>query len=294
MARERRTGTILKGIGGFYYVASGGTVVECKAGGRLRLGDRPPLAGDHVDIEISDGGDGFIVVIRPRKNALVRPPVANVDQIIIVASEAPPVTDPYLIDKVTVIALQQGIEPVIVLNKTDLACSEKLERAYKLAGFPVIRASAVTGEGCAEIAALLTDKVTCFTGNSGVGKSSLLRRFTGLDLSVGAISGRIGRGKNTTRHVELLALPGGGFAADTPGFSSFEVRQMERISKEDLQHFFPEMEPLFGQCRFAGCAHIKEPDCAVRALVSAGGMAQSRYDSYMKLYDELKQIKEWE
>ena len=294
MARERRTGTILKGIGGFYYVASGGTVVECKAGGRLRLGDRPPLAGDHVDIEISDGGDGFIVVIRPRKNALVRPPVANVDQIIIVASEAPPVTDPYLIDKVTVIALQQGIEPVIVFNKTDLACSGKLERAYKLAGFPVIRASAVTGEGCAEIAALLADKVTCFTGNSGVGKSSLLRRVTGLDLSVGAISGRIGRGKNTTRHVELLALPGGGFAADTPGFSSFEVRQMERISKEDLQHFFPETDPLFGQCRFAGCAHIKEPDCAVRALVSAGGMAQSRYDSYMKLYDELKQIKEWE
>ncbi len=294
MSRERQNGTILKGIGGFYYVACAGRVVECKASGRLRLGDLLPLAGDHVEIEIGDDGDGFIVAICPRKNTLVRPPVANVDQIVIVASEAPPITDPYLIDKVTVIALQQGITPVIVLNKTDLACGDNLKHAYELAGFSVVQASAVTGEGCAEIGRLLTDKVTCFTGNSGVGKSSLLRRVTGLDLSVGAISGRIGRGKNTTRHVELLALPGGGFAADTPGFSSFEVRQMERIAKEDLQHLFPEMEPLFGQCRFSGCAHIKEPDCAVRALVAAGGMAQSRYDSYVKLYEELRQIKDWE
>ena len=149
-------------------------------------------------------------------------------------------------------------------------------------------------QGIDNLKNLLKNNINAFSGNSGVGKSSLLRQVTGLDLSVGSISGRIGRGKNTTRHVELLALPGGGFAADTPGFSSFEVRQMERIAKEDLQHLFPEMEPLFGQCRFSGCAHIKEPDCAVRALVAAGGMAQSRYDSYVKLYEELRQIKDWE
>lgn len=294
MDRQRQNGTILKGIGGFYYVACGGAVVECKASGRLRLGDILPLAGDAVEIEIGDDGEGFIVAIQPRKNALVRPPIANVDQVVIVVSAAPPVTDPYLVDKVTVIARQQDIRPIVVLNKSDLAYSGEFERAYEQAGFTVLRASAATGEGCEELKALLADHVTCFTGNSGVGKSSLLRRVTGCELSVGAISGRIGRGKNTTRHVELLPLPFGGFAADTPGFSSFDVRQMERIRKEDLQHLFPEMEPLFGQCRFAGCAHIKEPDCAVRALVQNGGMAESRYQSYVKLYEELKQIKDWE
>ncbi len=294
MDKLRQNGMILKGIGGFYYVACGEEVVECKASGRLRLGDALPLAGDAVEIERGAKGDGFIVAIHPRRNALIRPPVANVDQIFIVASEAPPVTDPYLIDKVTVIALQQGIRPVIVLNKSDLVCGRPLAHAYEQAGFCVLRASALTGEGCDALAALMHDKVSCFTGNSGVGKSSLLSRVTGQSLSVGAISERIGRGKNTTRHVELLPLPQGGLVADTPGFSSFEVRQMERIRKDELQYLFPEIEPLFGQCRFTGCAPIKEPDCAVRALVQSGGMAQSRYESYVKLYEELRQMKDWQ
>ena len=294
MDKLRQNGMILKGIGGCYYVACGEEVVECKASGRLRLGDALPLAGDAVEIERGAKGDGFIVAIHPRRNALIRPPVANVDQIFIVASEAPPVTDPYLIDKVTVIALQQGIRPVIVLNKSDLVCGRPLAHAYEQAGFCVLRASALTGEGCDALAALMHDKVSCFTGNSGVGKSSLLSRVTGQSLSVGAISERIGRGKNTTRHVELLPLPQGGLVADTPGFSSFEVRQMERIRKDELQYLCPEIEPLFGQCRFTGCAHIKEPDCAVRALVQSGGMAQSRYESYVKLYEELRQMKDWQ
>lgn len=294
MAKERKNGTILKGIGGFYYVACGQQVIECKASGRLRLGTAPPLAGDMVELEQADNGDGFIVTIKPRKNALIRPPIANIDQIFIVASQAPPVTDPYLIDKVTVIAQQQGIQPIIVLNKSDLVQSAVLEEAYRPTGFIVLHVSAATGAGCAELAELMHNKISCFTGNSGVGKSSLLSRLTGQDLLAGAISGKIGRGKNTTRHVELLYLPGGGLVADTPGFSSFEVRQMERIRKEDLQLFFPEIEPLVGRCRFTGCAHVKEPDCAVRALVQSGGMAKSRYESYVKLYEELKQMKDWQ
>lgn len=294
MSKERKTGTILKGIGGFYYVACGQQVVECKASGRLRLGDAQPLAGDVVELEQAANGDGFILAINPRRNALIRPPVANIDQIFIVASQAPPVTDPYLIDKVTVIAQQQGIRPVVVLNKSDLAQSSFLEEVYRPSGFTVLHVSAVTGAGCAELAELMRGKVSCFTGNSGVGKSSLLSRITGQDLLAGAISGRIGRGKNTTRHVELLCLSDGGLVADTPGFSSFEVRQMERIRKEDLQLLFPEIEPLVGKCRFTGCAHVKEPDCAVRERVQSGGMAQSRYESYVKLYEELKQIKDWQ
>ncbi len=290
----RKQGTILKGIGGFYYVLVGGETVECKAGGRLRLRHAVPLAGDMAVVELDEKGSGFIVDILPRKNALVRPPIANLDQIFIVVSEAPPITDPYLVDKVTVIARQQNIQVVLAVNKTDLACSGFFEEVYCRAGFTVLRTSAETGEGCEKLSQLMHGKVSCFTGNSGVGKSSLLRRITGRELSVGEISERIGRGKNTTRHVELLRREDGALVADTPGFSSFELTQMERIRKEELQHLFPEIEPVFGQCRFTGCAHVSEPGCAVHALVEEGAMARSRYESYVKLYEELKKIKDWQ
>ena len=295
MVRDSANGIIIKGIGGFYYVRTPGGVVECKAGGRLRLVDGgAPMVGDKVCIELEKDETGFVVEIAPRRNALVRPPISNVDLLFIVASEAPPVTDPYLIDKVTVIAQQQGIKPVILLNKSDLAENGTLLAAYRLAGFTVYRVSAETGEGCAEVSALLRGCVSCFTGNSGVGKSSLLNRLAGLSLTTGGISGKIGRGKHTTRHVELIPLPGGGMVADTPGFSSFDITQMQRIQKEELQHLFPEISPLFGQCRFTGCSHIREPDCAVRRLLEEGKIAPSRYDSYVRLYNELKQIKSWQ
>lgn len=295
MDRKSVNGTIIKGIGGFYYVMTADGVVECKAGGRLRLVDGgTPMVGDQVCIELEKDDTGFVVDIAPRRNSLVRPPVSNVDLLFIVASEAPPVTDPYLIDKVTVIARQQGIDPVILLNKSDLADNGALFSAYRLAGFPVYRVSAETGEDCGKVSALLRGRVSCFTGNSGVGKSSLLNRLAGLSLATGGISGKIGRGKHTTRHVELIPLPDGGMVADTPGFSSFDITQMQRIQKDELQHLFPEMQPLFGQCRFTGCSHICEPDCAVRRLLLQGGIAPSRYDSYARLYDELKQIKSWQ
>ena len=221
--------------------------------------------------------------------------MANIDQLVILASEAPPVTDPYLIDKVTVIALYQGIDPIIVLNKSDLAPSESLFRAYTQAGFPVVRASAVTGEGIDELRGLLSGKVSAFTGNSAIGKSSLLNRLDGrFALQVGGMSEKIGRGRHTTRHVELLRLENGGFVADTPGFSTFDAVRMERLTADTLQHYFPEIDRLFGQCRFSDCRHSKEPGCAVREAVERGEIAKSRHESYCTLLEEVSNQKLWE
>lgn len=294
MGKENRTGVVLKGIGGFYYVLSDGQLYECKAGGRLRFASESPLAGDRVEFSL-DGKSALITALFPRKNVLVRPPIANIDRLFIVASEAPPTTDPFLIDKVLVIAARQGIEPVLLLNKSDLVGNRGLQSVYRSASVPVITVSAVTDEGIEEVCALLAGCISAFTGNSGIGKSSILNRIDArFALSVGNISEKIGRGRHTTRKVELLPLRNGGFVADTPGFSSFEITKIDRIKKDELQLWFPELEERFGQCRYNGCAHIHEPDCAVRDAVSRGEIALSRYESYCKLYAELAQLKEWE
>ncbi len=293
MSNEKEYGIVLKGIGGFYYVLRDGQVYECKAGGRLRLGDISPVAGDWVTFELS-GEDGLITSIKPRKNSLIRPPVANIDRLFIVASSASPSTDPLLIDKVSVIALWQDIEPIILLNKCDLDPSHDFYETYTRAGFKTIRVSAVTGEGLDEVKALSNTGISCFTGNSGIGKSSILNHLLpNKNLLVGRISTKIARGRHTTRSSELFPC-GDGFVIDTPGFSSFDITKMERIKKDQLQHYFPEITDHFDQCRFSGCAHIKEPGCAVRQLVRDGVISRSRYDSYKKLYGELAQIKDWE
>lgn len=286
-------GRILKGIGGFYYVDTTQGLVECKARGKFRKTIGKPIVGDLVELEVQPDGTGYLLEIRPRKNSLIRPAVANLDLIVIVATEASPKTDPFLIDKVIAIAENKGIEPCVVLNKCDLDPSDTLYRTYQKVGIPVFRVSAQTGEGLAALRAYLQGKAAAFAGNSGVGKSSLLNcLIPDFGAETGAISDRIGRGKHTTRHVELVPYQGG-YIADTPGFSSFDTEQMDLVLREDLQYAFREFEPYLMQCQFTGCAHVKEKGCAIRAAVAAGEIPQSRYDSYVKLYESVKDLKEW-
>lgn len=288
------TGTIIRGVGGNYIVSCDGTLVKCRASGKLRLDKAPPVVGDKVEVEMT-GGTGYILKKLPQRNLLIRPAIANIDQLVIFASEAPPITDPYLVDKVSVIALYKEIQPVIVLSKADLSPSICLRQAYESAGFPVIEISAVTGQGIELLRDALKGKISAFTGNSGIGKSSVLNRLNAtLGLEVNEISEKIGRGRHTTRQVQLIQLDTDTFVADTPGFSTFDITKMERISKESLAHYFPELRPYFGQCRFADCTHRAEPDCVVRQAAETGEIAASRYESYQKLYEELSMLKTWE
>ena len=289
-------GIILKGIGGFYYVDTADGLIECKARGRFRKTVGKPIVGDRVTLEVQpEDGTGYLLDIAPRKNSLGRPAVANLDLVVAVASAAPPVTDPFLIDKVTAIAVHKEIGVLVVINKTDENPGDELFETYQKSGIDVLRVSALTGEGLDALKARLRGRVAAFAGNSGVGKSSVLNRIDPqFGAEVGAISDRIGRGKHTTRHVELHPIEGGGYIADTPGFSSFETEQMDLVLAEDLQYAFPEFEPYIGQCQFTGCAHVKEKGCAVLAAVAAGEIAKSRHESYVKLYDSVKDLKQWE
>ena len=289
---EKRTGVVIKGIGGNYDVACGDEILRCRASAKLRR-DGVLAAGEYVTLRVTGSG-GYILERQPRRNGLIRPAIANINQLVILCSQAPPVTDPYLIDKVTVVALYQGIQPIILLNKCDLHPSGELYDAYQKAGFPVVRASAVTGEGVEELTAMLAGKISAFTGNSAIGKSSILNRIDSrFGLQVGDMSEKIARGRHTTRHVELLRLGNGGLVADTPGFSTFDAVRMEKLTRENLQHYFPELEPYFARCRFSDCRHIKEPGCLVREAVERGDIARSRYESYCKLYEEVAAQKLW-
>lgn len=289
-------GIILKGIGGFYYVDTADGLIACKARGKFRKTVGKPIVGDRVQLALQpEDGTGYLLDIAPRKNALVRPAVANLDMLVAVASAAPPVTDPFLIDKVTAIAVHKGMDALVVINKTDVDPGDALLAAYRSSGIEVLRVSARTGAGIDTLRARIRGKVSAFAGNSGVGKSSVLNRIDPqFGAAVGAISDRIGRGKHTTRHVELHPIEGGGYIADTPGFSSFETEQMDLVLADDLQYAFPEFAPYLGQCRFTGCAHIKEKGCAVLAAVEAGEIARTRHASYAKLYESVKDLKEWE
>ncbi|MCI7126572.1 MAG: ribosome small subunit-dependent GTPase A [Agathobaculum sp.] len=289
-------GIILKGVGGFYYVDTADGLIACKARGKFRRTVGKPIVGDRVQLALQpEDGTGYLLDIAPRKNALVRPAVANLDMLVAVASAAPPVTDPFLIDKVTAIAVHKGMDALVVINKTDVDPGDALLAAYRSSGIEVLRVSARTGAGIDTLRARIRGKVSAFAGNSGVGKSSVLNRIDPqFGAAVGAISDRIGRGKHTTRHVELHPIEGGGYIADTPGFSSFETEQMDLVLADDLQYAFPEFAPYLGQCRFTGCAHIKEKGCAVLAAVEAGEIARTRHASYAKLYESVKDLKEWE
>lgn len=283
------TGIIIKGIGGFYYVkAADDNVYECRARGIFRKERITPMIGDRVCIEVKDG-KGSVTAIEPRTNALVRPPVANIDTLVLVVAAASPDPNLFLIDKMLVNAQINSIEPIICVNKTDLAKRDDLVRIYRC--YRTVSVCAELGEGLDALTNLIRGKVSAFSGLSGVGKSSILNLITNNEMETGSVSERIQRGRHTTRHVELLELKDGGFALDTPGFSSLEL---EGIKADELQDYFPEMSEVKNDCRFRGCSHINEPDCAVKALLEPGELSQSRYESYKELYNTLKQIKEWE
>ena len=220
--------------------------------------------------------------------------MANVDQLVIIVSQAVPATDPFLIDRVISIAERRGCDSVICVNKWDLVPGEDLYQIYTSAGFTTLKVSAETGEGIEELRQVISGKVSAFTGNSGVGKSSILNALEpGIALQTGEISEKLGRGRHTTRHVELYRLSGGALVADTPGFSSFDTDRMELCRKEELEGCFREFAPYLGKCQFTGCSHVKEKGCAVLKAVEAGAIQPSRHASYIRLYDQAKQIPDW-
>ncbi len=288
------TGTIIKGIGGFYYVDTADGVIECKARGKFRKTVGKPIIGDKVTVAVQNDGTGYLLEIEKRINQLIRPALSNIDLLIAVVSAAPPVTDTFLIDKVIAIAENKNISPMVVINKIDINAGDELFEIYKQAGIDVLKVSVNTGEGVSELKDKLKGKISAFAGNSGVGKSSLLNRLIpDFSAQVGNISDRIGRGKHTTRHIELAPFEGG-YIADTPGFSSFDTEQMDLVLREDLQYAFREFEPYIGECKFTGCAHVKEKGCAILQAVENGEISQSRHESYKKLYESVKDLKKWE
>ena len=291
---ERAQGRIVRSLSGFYDVQTAASLVTCRARGILRKEGNSPLTGDMVEITI-ERGKGMVEKILPRKNRFIRPAVANIDTLVVFAANVNPVTEPYLIDRVSAIAGDQNVQVVLCVNKCDLDPAVDLVRIYEHAGFKVICTSAETGEGVEQLRQCIAGKLVAFTGNSGVGKSSILNRLAPeLKLATGEVSEKLGRGRHTTRHVELYRLGEDTYVADTPGFSSFDTDQMDVILKENLQYAFPDFGKFIGKCRFDDCSHRKEPDCAVRAAWEAGEIEGSRYDSYLKLYEKASQINLWE
>ena len=291
---KKETGRIVRSLSGFYDVRTPDGTVTCRARGVLRKQGCTPLTGDLVEITVEQG-KGMVEKVLPRKCSFIRPAVANIDALVVFAANVNPVTEPFLIDRVAAIAGSQGVPVYLCVNKCDLDPAVDLVKIYESAGFPVIRTSAETGEGVEQLCALIRGKVTAFTGKSGVGKSSILNRLCPqLELPTGEVSEKLGRGRHTTRHVELYDLGEDTFVADTPGFSSFDTDQMDVILKEELQYSFPDFGPFIGKCRFDDCSHRREPDCAVRAALEAGDIQPTRYDSYLKLYEKMSQIKLWE
>ena len=287
------TGRIIKSLSGFYDVQTGKKVITCRARGSMRRTGMSPQVGDMVDISV-EKGKGMVEKIHPRKNCFVRPAVANLDLLVVFAANVNPVTEPFLIDRVAAIAGDQEVPVCICVNKCDMDPGSDLTAIYRQAGYTVIQTSAETGLGIEELRRELSGKFCAFTGNSGVGKSSILNALDPeLRLPVGEVSEKLGRGRHTTRHVQLYAI-GDALIADTPGFSSFDTDQMEVILKENLQYAFPEFGKYIGTCQFRDCSHRKEPGCAVTAALAAGEIGKSRYESYLKLYEKAMQINEWE
>jgi ribosome biogenesis GTPase len=288
------TGRIIRSLSGFYDVQTAAGVITCRGRGALRRTGESPLTGDMVEIT-QERGKGMVERILPRKNRFIRPAVANVDALVVFAANTNPVTEPFLIDRVAAIAGDQEVQVYICVNKCDIDPAVDLVKIYSNAGFQVIRASAQTGEGVEALRAALQGKLTAFTGNTGVGKSSMLNALCpSLELPTGEVSEKLGRGRHTTRHVELYRLDADTFVADTPGFSSFDTEQMDVILKENLQYAFPDFAQYLGQCQFHDCSHRSEPECAVRQAMEAGRIEKTRYESYLKLYEKAEQVRLWE
>lgn len=288
-------GRIEKALSGFYYVNTGGETLQCRARGKFRREGLSPLVGDWVQVRELGNGEGFVEAVEARRNQFARPAAANIDQLVILASAALPVTEPYLIDRIASIAALKGCQVLLCLNKCDLDSADELYEIYSRSAIPVLRVSAVTGQGLDALREAIRGKLSAFTGNSGVGKSSVLNALLpSLALPVGEVSKALGRGRHTTRHVELFSLGEDTYIIDTPGFSSFDTAEMDLALKQHLPDTFPEFAPYVGDCRFTGCTHTKEKGCRVLQAVKDGLIPASRHRSYVRLYDELKDVKEWQ
>lgn len=286
-------GKIIKGIAGFYYVhAAGEGVYECKAKGIFRKENQKPLVGDDVEFEVTHEKDaeGNIIKILPRKSELIRPAVANIDHALLIFAMAKPEPNYNLLDRFLIMMRRQGLGCTICFNKSDISDKtgrERLKKIYGNSGCGVIFVSALTNEGIDGLAGILRGKTTAAAGPSGVGKSSIVNCLQkGIKMETGAISGKIGRGKHTTRHSELIAVADDTYIMDTPGFSSLSLFDME---KETLKNYYPEFAPYENRCRFMTCAHISEPACGIREALDGGHISRARYENYAAFYEELKQ-----
>lgn len=287
------TGIILKGIGGFYYVETDKGIFECKAKGKFRSKKITPLAGDRVEVTITNDKDNTIDEIYPRKNCLVRPPVANIDKLFIVVSTVKPKANTLIIDKMTVLAEKNKIEPVIVITKTDLCNGDELINVYRSAGYRVYSFSPENRRALPQIKDELKGCLSAFTGNSGVGKSTLINALSGnLSLETGEISDKLGRGRHTTRQAEIFHV-GDGLVIDTAGFSSIDFTSDNILYSDELQYYFKEFSDKIGECRFTGCSHIADKGCKICELVSEGTISKSRHESYISMFNETKDNKKW-
>lgn len=284
-------GRIIKGIGGFYYVEVDDNIYECKLRGIFRKKEITPLVGDKVTISVNEGQENTIDSVYERKNSLKRPLVANIDTLFIVISSTEPEPNTLVIDKLTVIAEAAEIEPVLLFTKDDLKSVDSLFDIYGKTGYKCIK---VSDDSIDEIKKLLKGKTSVLTGNSGVGKSTLLNKLdSSLQLQTGQISTKLGRGRHTTRHVELFELCGG-YIADTPGFSSVDFELNQAFLKDSIQYHFHEFNDYIGTCKFTGCTHTHDKGCKIIEAVENGDISKSRHDSYLEIYNQVKDIKEWQ
>mgnify|MGYP003299886998 CR=1 FL=1 len=285
-------GIITKGIGGFYYVEVANAIYECKARGIFRKNRISPLVGDVVEISVNENAENTIDSILERKNSLIRPPVSNIDNLLIVVSTVDPKPNFYVIDKLIAVAEHKNIEPYIIISKTDLSSYSEIVNNYKDAGLNLIVLD--SEESYEKIKEIMKDKTSAFTGNSGVGKTTLLNKLdSSLNLSTGAISDKLGRGRHTTRQAQLFRVCGG-YVIDTPGFSSLDFEKVEIIKKDELQYCFREFKEYLGTCKFTSCAHVNDKGCSICHAVKDGKISESRHNSYIQMYNQAKEIKEWE
>lgn len=295
MQTDTKSGRIIKALSGFYYVDAGDGIYQCRARGIFRKNNISPLVGDLAEITVTGTGEGVLESLRPRKNCFVRPSVANIDALVVFASAVNPVTEPYLIDRISAIACSKGAEVIICINKSDMDRGDSLREIYNNTPFILINTSTVTGEGVEAFLQATAGKSCALTGNSGVGKSSLLNVVQpGLHIKTGDVSEKLGRGRHTTRHVEMFPLNNGAFVIDTPGFSAFDAAASDMWPAKDIQYAFPEFEQYIPLCRYTGCSHIKEKDCGVQDAVSRGEIHPQRFRSYVRLYEEYAKIHSWE